>query len=48
MVLVLSVGGALFVVVVFEGLQLNIHAATATVITTNIRFIGSVLSEQIF
>jgi hypothetical protein len=48
MVLVVSVGGALFVVVVFDGLQLNIHAARATLTTTNIRFIDSVLSEQIF
>lgn len=38
MVLVVSVEGALFVVVVFDGLQLNIHAVRATVITTNIRF----------
>jgi len=31
----------LFVVVVFDGLQLNMQAATATVITINKRFINS-------
>ena len=40
MVLVES-AGALFVVVVFDGLQLNIHAVRATVIIINIRFISS-------
>jgi hypothetical protein len=41
MVLVVSVEGALFVVVVFDGLQLNIMAVKATVIKTNILFIDS-------
>ena len=40
MVLVES-AGALFVVVVFDGLQLNIHAVRATVIIINIGFISS-------
>jgi len=43
-VLVVSVA-ELFVVVVFDGLQLKIHAARATVITINIRFIGSIVFE---
>jgi len=43
MLLVVSEPGALFVVVVFDGLQLNIHAARATLITTNTRFIGSIV-----
>jgi len=39
-VVVLVPEGELFVVVDFEGLQLNTHVARATVITTNIRFMG--------
>jgi hypothetical protein len=46
MVLVVSVEGALFVVVVFDGLQLNIMAVKATVIRTNIRFIDFVYGSE--
>jgi len=38
--LVLPDEGVLFVVVVFDGPQLNMHVARATLITTTIRFIG--------
>ena len=45
-VLVVSDEDELFVVVVFDGLQLNTNAPRATVITTNIRFIGFIVLSE--